>query len=88
MRAGGLLVIALAVAALLHSRRKPIEDAGEQSHDGDQFPHVLCGAGGFLLSPPSADLPGRCVTAAPVLHPEVEDDGFFTVIPRFHGATK
>lgn len=78
MRAGGLLIIALAVAALFY-RRKPIEDARDERGDGDCFPHPLSGAGGFLLSSPRADAGRGARTCVPVFYPDIEDDGDITL---------
>lgn len=66
MRLGGIVCIALAVTALLHSRRKPIEDARDERGDGDCFPHPLSSAWGLPCL--RAALPERCVTAAPALY--------------------
>lgn len=84
MRRGAtFFIIALAVAALLHGRRKPIEDAGDDSAHGDCFPHSLSGAWGLPL--PRADAGRGARTCAPVPSPDIEDDGFLTVFP-VHGA--
>lgn len=58
MRAGGLLIIVLAIAALLHSRRKPLEDARDERTYGD-WPNTPS----FIRG----NSQGRTVTAAQML---------------------
>lgn len=78
MRAGGLIVIALAVTALLHRRRKPLEDARDERGDGDCFPHLLCSVDLIPLRP--ADCRGAR-TCVPALYSDIEQDGWITVTP-------
>jgi hypothetical protein len=76
MRGGGIIK---RITALLHSRRKPLEDARDQAPDSDQFPHILSDAGGFLLSSPRVDAGRDVRNYVPAFSAEVEDDGFVTI---------
>lgn len=86
MRRGAIFfIIALAVAALLHGRRKPIEDRGDESAHGD-WPHIpFPGAGGapYLRAQYCRD----ARTCVPALYSDVEQDGWITVTP-VHGVVK
>ena len=77
MRWGGTIVVVLAIAALLHSRRKPLEDARDERGDGDCYPYPLSGAWGLPL--PRADAGRDVRNYVPAFSAEVEDDGFVTI---------